>query len=84
MPSAGPRETLDGSSLSTLVQMVAAGLGVTLLPQMAVPVETGAAAVSVTRLPAPEPGRTVGMVWRRASPLQDNLRQIAQALRELA
>src|SRR6056297_914481 len=43
-----PRDGLDGSSLSTLVQMVGAGIGVTLIPEMAVAVETRSAAVSVT------------------------------------
>ena len=42
--SALPRDGLDGSSLTTLVQMVSAGLGVTLIPDMAVPVETRVAA----------------------------------------
>src|SRR6202012_3047807 len=40
MQSSPPREVLDASSLSTLVQMVGAGIGVTLIPEMAVPVET--------------------------------------------
>ena len=40
------REVMDGSSLATLVQMVGAGIGVTLIPEMAVPVETRSAAVS--------------------------------------
>ena len=40
---------LDGSSLSTLVQMVGAGLGVTLIPEMAVGVETRGASVAVQR-----------------------------------
>ena len=43
MQSAPPREVLDASSLSTLVQMVGAGIGVTLIPEMAVPVETRSA-----------------------------------------
>ncbi|KAG1700527.1 HTH-type transcriptional regulator EstR [Nymphon striatum] len=38
-----PKEGLEGSSLSTLVQMVGAGLGITLIPEMAVPVETRSA-----------------------------------------
>ena len=42
-----PREVLDASSLSTLVQMVGAGIGVTLIPEMAVAVETRSASVSV-------------------------------------
>jgi LysR family hydrogen peroxide-inducible transcriptional activator len=76
-----PRELLDGSSLSTLVQMVGAGIGVTLIPQMAVAVETRSAAVSVTHFPAPEPQRTIGMVWRRSSPLGPALMQIADVVR---
>ena len=39
-----PREMLDANSLSTLVQMVSAGIGVTLIPEMAVAVETRSAA----------------------------------------
>ncbi|MEO1600527.1 MAG: LysR substrate-binding domain-containing protein, partial [Pseudomonadota bacterium] len=84
MPSARPREGLDGSALSTLVQMVGAGLGVTLIPEMAVPVETPSAAVSVARFPAPEPSRTIGMIWRRTSPLADQLSQIAEVVRGVA
>ena len=70
-PPSMPRDGLDGSSLATLVQMVGAGIGVTMIPQMAVPVETRSARVSCARLPAPEPQRTIGMVWRRSSPLAE-------------
>jgi LysR family transcriptional regulator, hydrogen peroxide-inducible genes activator len=75
---------LDGSSLSTLVQMVGAGIGVTLIPQMAVPVETRSAAVSVARFAKPRPMRTIGMVWRRTSPLDAQLRQVAEVVRAAA
>lgn len=78
MPSSMPRESMEGSSLSTLVQMVASGLGVTLIPEMAVPLETRSADVSVARLAAPEPNRTIGMVWRRASPLSTHLSRVAE------
>lgn len=64
-----PRETLDGSSLSTLVHMVSAGLGVTLIPEMAVPIETRSASVSVIRFDEPEPKRVIGMIWRASNPL---------------
>ena len=77
-----PRELLDASSLSTLVQMVGAGIGVTLIPRMAVAVETRSAAVSIARFPAPRPSRTIGMIWRRSSPLADQLRRIADVVRE--
>lgn len=79
--TARPRELLDGSALSTLVQMVGAGIGVTLIPEMAVPVETGSAAVSVARFRDPQPSRTIGMIWRKSSPLTRQLHQIAGAVR---
>ncbi|MDH6230516.1 LysR family hydrogen peroxide-inducible transcriptional activator [Mesorhizobium soli] len=82
--SARPRELLDGSSLSTLVQMVSAGIGVTLIPEMAVPVETRSATVSVARFNSPQPSRTVGMVWRKASPLAEQLLQISEVVRQSA
>lgn len=79
-----PRELLEGSSLSTLVQMVGAGIGVTLIPDMAVPVETRSAAVSLARFPAPQPSRTIGMIWRNTSPLASQLMQISDVVREAA
>lgn len=78
------RDGLDASSLSTLVQMVGAGIGVTLIPDMAVPVETQSAQVSVARFPAPAPQRTVGMIWRRTSPLAEQLMQVADVVKEAA
>ena len=75
---------LDGSSLSTLVQMVGAGLGVTLIPQMAVPVETRSAPVAVARFAPPAPQRRIGMVWRRTSPLTAQLGEIAEVVRQSA
>src|ERR1700755_1574510 len=75
-----PREVLDASSLSTLVQMVGAGIGVTLIPEMAVEVETRSAPVSVARFKNPQPERTIGMVWRRTSPLAKRLLQISEVV----
>lgn len=84
VPTARPWEGLEGSSLSTLVQMVGVGLGVTLLPEMAVPVETRSAAVSVARFRNPQPKRTIGMIWRKTSPLAPQLTQIAEVVRQSA
>jgi LysR family hydrogen peroxide-inducible transcriptional activator len=75
---AGP--IMEGSSLSTLVQMVAAGLGVTLIPEMAAPLEMRSATVAIDRLQSPRPGRTIGFVWRRSNPLADRLAELARAL----
>jgi LysR family hydrogen peroxide-inducible transcriptional activator len=80
MQSSPPREVLDASSLSTLVQMVGAGIGVTLIPEMAVAVETRSAPVTVSRFRNPQPSRTIGMVWRRTSPLARQLQQISEVV----
>lgn len=81
LSAARPREILDGSSLTTLVQMVASGIGVTLIPEMAVAVETQSAAVAVSRFRGVQPSRTIGMIWRRTSPLDRQLLQVADVVR---
>jgi LysR family hydrogen peroxide-inducible transcriptional activator len=80
MQPSPPREVLDASSLSTLVQMVSAGIGVTLIPEMAVAVETRSAPVSVARFKTPQPSRTIGMIWRKTSPLARQLLQISEVV----
>lgn len=79
-----PQELMEGSSLSTLVQMVGAGIGVTLIPEMALPLETRTADVSVARFGAPTPSRTIGMIWRKTNPLGDQLMQIGAIIRKAA
>ena len=81
---AQPRDLLDASSLATLVQMVDAGLGVTLIPEMAVAVETRSASVSLVQFERPRPTRTIGMVWRKTSPLAQQLKQISEVVRHSA
>ena len=79
-----PWEGLDGSSLSTLVQMVGVGLGVTLIPEMAVAVETSAAPVAVSQFTKPRPNRTIGMIWRKTTPLVSQLNEVAEVVRRSA
>jgi LysR family hydrogen peroxide-inducible transcriptional activator len=59
---------LGASSLATVMQMVANGYGITLVPKVAVDVEVRDERVKLVRFTAPEPGRTVGLAWRRTSP----------------
>lgn len=75
-------DILEGSSLATLVQMVGAGIGVTLIPEMAAAVEGRSASVALHRLPEPRPSRTIGLVWRRSNPLSDRFTDLAEGLRE--
>jgi LysR family hydrogen peroxide-inducible transcriptional activator len=74
-------EVFQATSLPTLVQMVAAGLGITLLPRMAVPVETGAGKDVVTRPVSPGgPARTIALAWRDTSTREDDLRRLGAVL----
>lgn len=75
------RQLMEGNSLTTLVQMVSSGTGVTLIPEMAIPLETRSADVGIARFPMPRPRRTIGMVWRRTNPLADRLMKVGAVVR---
>jgi LysR family hydrogen peroxide-inducible transcriptional activator len=72
------------TSLTTLVQMVLGGGGVTLLPAMSLPVENRGGALAVRRFAVPVPGRTIVLAWRRQSSRGPALQRVAAALRETA
>ena len=78
------RQIMEGSSLSTLVQMVSAGIGVTLIPEMARDFETRGTDVSIARFTDEIPNRTIGMVWRKTNPLTDELMEIGALIRRAA
>lgn len=80
MQSAMPREVLDANSLSTLVQMVSVGMGVTLIPEMAVTLERRSSSVSLARFKDPQPSRTIGMIWRKTSPLAAQILTISEVV----
>ena len=64
-------ESIDmfgASSLSTIVQMVSNGLGLTLLPELSLDLETKRADIRVLRFTDPEPQRVIGLAWRETSP----------------
>ena len=61
-------DTFGASSLSTLVQMVANGLGMTLLPELSLDLESRQSGIRLMRFADPEPSRTVGLAWRASSP----------------
>lgn len=81
LPQGPAGEIMEGSALSTLVQMVGAGIGVTLIPEMAAEVEGRSAPVVLHRLPEPRPGRRIGLVWRRSNPLSERFVDLAEGLR---
>ena len=61
-------DTFGVSGLSTIVQMVANGMGLTLLPEISVDVENRNRQVRLIRFEDPEPSRVLGLAWRSTSP----------------
>ncbi len=78
----GAPVTTTAAGLSTLVQLVAGGLGVTLLPRTAVEIETGRNDRLVTGYFAePAPSRTIALAMRAGAARQGEFEQFAEALR---
>jgi LysR family transcriptional regulator, hydrogen peroxide-inducible genes activator len=59
---------LGATSLATVLQMVANGYGITLLPEVAIDVEARDERVKLLRFTPPTPSRTIGLAWRPTSP----------------
>lgn len=73
------------TSLETLRQMVMAGSGITLLPQLAAmaPIPN-ADGIRLVRFTGNAPGRHIALFWRKSSALDDVLGGVAETIREVA
>ncbi|MFF2775793.1 hydrogen peroxide-inducible genes activator [Streptomyces sp. NPDC058052] len=79
----GPEVTTTAAGLATLVQLVAGGLGVTLLPRTAVTVETARNTALWTGVFAePAPTRRIALAMRAGAARQSEFEELAEALRE--
>jgi LysR family hydrogen peroxide-inducible transcriptional activator len=77
------RNSFGASSLATIVQMVANGYGITLLPEMAIASEVHARGdIRLLRFHAPEPKREIGLAWRKTSPRKRDFIEFAELLRD--
>jgi LysR family hydrogen peroxide-inducible transcriptional activator len=74
--------SLGASSLATVMQMVANGYGVTLLPEIAAGVEGRDRRVKLVRFAEPEPARTIGLAWRRTSPRKRDFAALGEIVTE--
>jgi LysR family transcriptional regulator, hydrogen peroxide-inducible genes activator len=79
--------TLGAASLSTIVQMVANGYGVTLLPESCLDVEVWRGSggrdertVRLVKLAGPEPFRTLGLAWRATSPRRSDFEALGKLI----
>jgi len=78
------RESFGASSLATIVQMVANGYGITLLPEMAISSEIHRGGdIRLLRFAAPEPKREIGLAWRKTSPRKAEFVQFGELLRDV-
>jgi LysR family hydrogen peroxide-inducible transcriptional activator len=73
---------LAETSLTTVMQMVANGYGVTLVPEVAIDVEVRDERVKLLRFAPPQPGRTIGLAWRRTSLRKVDFVALGQAVTE--
>ena len=78
----GPPAGLGATSLTTVMQMVANGYGVTLVPEVAIDAELRDARVKLLRFAEPEPGRSIGLAWRRTSPRGNDFAALGKVVRE--
>lgn len=84
MTGASERSGFRATSLETLRQMVAAGVGLTLLPRLSVePPVPRYDDIQLLPFEAPAPHRLIAMVWRKSSPLGAFLPRLAAEFREL-
>jgi LysR family hydrogen peroxide-inducible transcriptional activator len=80
--TAGGGTVFGASSLNTVMQMVAGGYGVTLIPQIAADVERRDERVKFLRLENPQPGRSIGLVFRRTSPRKADFAALGEVVKE--
>jgi LysR family hydrogen peroxide-inducible transcriptional activator len=73
---------LGATSLATVMQMVANGYGVTLLPEVAVDAELHDARVKLLRFAEPQLARTIGLAWRRTSPRRQDFEALGKIVVE--
>jgi LysR family hydrogen peroxide-inducible transcriptional activator len=84
LADAHERVDFHATSMETLRQMVAAEVGITLMPLLSVkPPIAATPNVVVRRFADPAPSRTIAMVWRSSSALSGFLREFAQSLKSL-
>jgi LysR family hydrogen peroxide-inducible transcriptional activator len=80
--AAGGGTVFGASSLNTVMQMVAGGYGVTLIPQIAADVERRDSRVKFLRLENPQPGRSIGLAFRRTSPRKADFAALGELVKQ--
>jgi LysR family hydrogen peroxide-inducible transcriptional activator len=77
-------DTFGASSLSTIVQLVANGLGLTLLPEISVDLESRHADIQLMRFAEPQPSRVLGLAWRATSSRKRDFAGLGRLIKAVA
>lgn len=75
--------SFGATSLTTILELVANGYGVTLLPELCLDAELGHRRVTLLRFEEPQPQRTVGLAWRKSCPRGEAFRQLAALISQV-
>lgn len=80
--TAGKRSLVNfgATSMSTLLQMVSHDMGMTLIPEMAIPTETARNALRIVPFADPQPSREIGLIWRKSNPRPRDMEALADAI----
>ncbi|KQR32230.1 LysR family transcriptional regulator [Rhizobium sp. Leaf155] len=82
--AAGKRSLVNygATSMATLLQMVSHDMGMTLIPEIAIPTETMRNNLRIVPFADPAPAREIGLVWRMASGRKGDIAALADAIRQ--
>ena len=83
LAGADRNEVFQGTSLRTLLQMAAGGVGLSLMPEMAVASEIGKDSPLVARPLEGDPCREIALAWRRSSPRKQEFRMFGEYLKRV-
>ncbi|CAD7056252.1 hydrogen peroxide-inducible genes activator [Pseudorhizobium halotolerans] len=72
------------TSMATLLQMVSHDMGMTLIPEMAIPTETARNDIRILPFADPAPSREIGLIWRRSSGRRNEMKLLADAIASCA
>lgn len=80
--SAGKRSLVNfgATSMATLLQMVSHDMGMTLIPEMAIPTETSRNAIRIVPFAEPQPSREIGLAWRRSDQRDADMNALAEVI----
>lgn len=84
--TAGKRSLVNfgATSMTTLLQMVSHDMGMTLIPEMAIPTETARNDIRIVPFAEPAPSREIGLIWRKSSGRRDEMKALAEAVASCA